>query len=143
MDPVGLDPHDDIRRCVLIAEVVSDQAVQRLQSGNALGQASLRQPPAALVDQLHIMMIFGPVITQEQHARLPSARRQDEPRGDRVRPNGSVLDRHDIPPALQTSSPTGTGHDLTLGLLTHLREAVLTGRRLGHSLMHDQTVQDH
>jgi len=33
-----------------------------------------------------------------------------------VRPNGSVLERHDIPPAPTDSSPTGAGHDLDLGV---------------------------
>jgi hypothetical protein len=32
-----------------------------------------------------------------------------EPEGTRLRANGSVLDRHDIPAALQATPPTGRG----------------------------------
>jgi hypothetical protein len=49
-------------------------ADQRVQPGDALqpfGQPRLGQPATGLVDELNIVMILGPVITHEQHHRLP------------------------------------------------------------------------
>jgi hypothetical protein len=64
---VGLDPHHDIARLILLAEVITDQGMQPLQAKHALGQAPTSQDPTGLIDQLDIMMSFGPVITDEQH----------------------------------------------------------------------------
>ena len=54
-----------------------------------------------------------------------------EPEDTRRHPNltnGSVLDRHDIPAALQATRPTGRGHNLTVGIDLHSGASeVLTG----------------
>jgi hypothetical protein len=58
-------------------------------------------------------MLFSPVIPNEDHQLPPSSillyinlfGAEDT----RRRANGSVLDRHDIPSALQVTSPTGRG----------------------------------
>jgi len=52
-----------------------------------------RQPVALLIDDLHIMMIFSPVIPVEQHSRPPAsvARTGTQQRGgDIQRPDGQV-----------------------------------------------------
>jgi hypothetical protein len=59
-----------------------------------LGQPPPRQPATLLIDDLHIVMIFSPVVPDEQHPRppAPSVMVIDQQRGgDIQRPNGQVL----------------------------------------------------
>jgi hypothetical protein len=59
-----------------MAELRADHRMQPGHPGRALGQPRPRQRPAAGLHQLDIMMIFGPVITHQQHARLQSRCRE-------------------------------------------------------------------
>ena len=66
-------------------------------------QPATRQPHALLVPDLDVVMGLGPVITGEHHTVAPLLdARPLEPKRPR-RPNGSVLERHDIPPAVCAS----------------------------------------
>lgn len=74
---VGLDadlhPRRGRRRIQLgpvLRHEPSDQHVQRRDTARPFGHPPSRQPPPVLVDDLHVMVIFGPVVTDEQH-RLP------------------------------------------------------------------------
>ena len=64
---VGLDPDDDLVGLGVLIEMVGDQGVQRGQPRHTLGQPPTGQPPAGLVEQLHVVMGLGPVVSQEQH----------------------------------------------------------------------------
>jgi hypothetical protein len=51
----------------LTQEVRADQLVQPGNPGHSLGQPRPCQHPARLVLHLHVMMIFSPIVTDEQH----------------------------------------------------------------------------
>src|SRR5215217_2014888 len=85
---------------------------QLVQSGDP--SQPLRQPPPGqhpprLVFDLNVMVGLGPIVPNKQH-RGPLAPVFDQHASNRgedlLRPNGSVLNRHDIPPALPAPSPT-------------------------------------
>jgi hypothetical protein len=47
---------------------------QRMESGHAidtLRQTPLGQPPVSFIHHLHIVVVFGPVIANEQHLNSP------------------------------------------------------------------------
>jgi len=44
-----------------------DQFVQLTNAGQSLGQPPRHQPLAGLTHQIHIVMLFGPVIADEDH----------------------------------------------------------------------------
>jgi hypothetical protein len=51
--------------------MLGDQPVQHPNTGQALGQPPRRQPAAGVVHQIHVVMVFCPVVSDEQH-RLAS-----------------------------------------------------------------------
>jgi hypothetical protein len=70
------------------------------------------QPQSGLIHHMHIVMVFGPIVAFEDHRSLLDrlcGATTFEPEDTRRQPNGSVLNRHDIPPEQQVASPTGRG----------------------------------
>jgi len=73
---VGLNAHAHLRgspasvQLARLGLVLSDQRVQSGDALHTLGQSSLSQPPASIVDQLDVVVPFGPVITHVQHYQL-------------------------------------------------------------------------
>ena len=67
--PVGLDPDQHLPGPGLVVRVGEppDQGVEPVDPGHPLRQPSPAQPPPRLVKHLHIVMIFCPVIADEQH----------------------------------------------------------------------------
>lgn len=77
---VGLDPHHDspgrehagLRVDGIVVEVFSDQLVQPGHPDHALGQPSPRQPPADVIEDLHVVVVLSPVVTHiQRHRCLP------------------------------------------------------------------------
>jgi hypothetical protein len=88
--------------------MLGQQRVQLRHAGQALRQATLRQPLPMLVDDRHIVMGLGPVVSNEDHpAPLPDlwTRAREEPQ----RPNGSVLKAARHPTSHLSFSPTDGG----------------------------------
>jgi hypothetical protein len=54
----------------LIVEMISDQGVQRRDPSRALLEAAAHQPTTPLIDDLDVVVILGPVISDEQHQPL-------------------------------------------------------------------------
>jgi hypothetical protein len=50
----------------------ADQLVQLPDPGQPLRQPTRRQPLAGFIHQIHIVMLFGPVIADEDHRSPPS-----------------------------------------------------------------------
>jgi hypothetical protein len=50
-----------------------DQLMQLPYARQPLGQPPRPQPPPGLIQQIHIVMLFSPVITNEDHQPLPSS----------------------------------------------------------------------
>ena len=72
--PIGLDPdHRLLRPGVLLGEP-ADQLVQPGDPHDALRQPGLAQRSARLLLHLHIVVIFSPVVTDEQHLPPPACR---------------------------------------------------------------------
>jgi hypothetical protein len=70
LDPratVGLDPDHYLLRLVVRAQVASDQGVQHGQPGHPFGQPPPGKPVPGGVHDLDVVMIFCPVVTDEQH----------------------------------------------------------------------------
>ncbi|GAA2901261.1 hypothetical protein GCM10010472_69360 [Pseudonocardia halophobica] len=71
---VGLDPdhhrpgrgHPGLRVDRVVIEVLGEQLVQPGHPGHALGQPGPAQPFPGLVEDLHIVVVLGPVIAHEQ-----------------------------------------------------------------------------
>jgi hypothetical protein len=114
---VGLDP--DLHPAGHLARVQirpirghahSDQRMQTGDPLHALRQPFPREPVASIVHDLHIVMIFSPVITDEQHAPSRSATTPHlrQRGGDSQRSNGQVL----------TKQQRGTSSQQRLHLLT-------------------------
>lgn len=73
--PVGLDPDQHLLGAQVLPGETGDQLVQPRDPDNALGQPGLAQPPPGLILHLHIMVIFSPVVADEQQpAHLPPSR---------------------------------------------------------------------
>jgi hypothetical protein len=70
---VGLDPDQHLLRLELAPGLFGDQLVQPGHPGQALGQPRLALPAPGLVLDLHIVVVFGPVISHVQHACRPSS----------------------------------------------------------------------
>jgi len=123
---VCLDPdlHPGGRRCLrqvhrLVRQMLNDPRVPPRDPLDTFGQSRFREPPSLLVDQLDVMVVFCPVIPDEQHPPLLSQVRtgRDSERSSQ-RTNGQVLTHvggHVIPAAVRVP-PDQRGHDLTLGL---------------------------
>ena len=85
----------------MLRAVIGDQAVQLGQAGHPDPEASSPEHRSLLIHHRHVVVGLGPVDAHEDHDAPPS--RIDSPapspRSPR-RPNGSVLYRHAIPPAV-------------------------------------------
>jgi hypothetical protein len=99
---VGLDPHHHppgrqhpglgIHRVVV--EVFADHLVQPGHPGHALGQPRPTQPLPVAVEDLDVVVVLGPVVTDEQHLHclLAGLLYRGRQRWSRPpRPNGQVL----------------------------------------------------
>jgi hypothetical protein len=118
---VGLDPDQHLPRpggVVRIGEL-ADQRVQPGDPGHPLRQPGLAQPSTRAVLHLHIVMIFSPVVADEQHHRSPSrlAIHAQQPWAI----TSDLMDKcsrthgHDIPSAVRSPNHR-QGHDLNPGL---------------------------
>ena len=72
--PVGLDADRHLTRLGVRAGELADQRVQPGDPGDPFRQPRPGQHPARLVLHLDVVMIFSPVIADEQHTSLPSIR---------------------------------------------------------------------
>jgi hypothetical protein len=72
---VGLDPHHHppgrqhpgLGIHSVVVEVFADHLVQPGHPGHALGQPRPTQPLAVAVEDLDVVVVLGPVVTDEQH----------------------------------------------------------------------------
>ena len=62
-----LDPDHHLRRVLVGIEVIGNQRVQPGQPGHSFGQPPRRETVSCGVHDLDVVMIFCPVITDEQH----------------------------------------------------------------------------
>ena len=69
--PVGLDAGHHLTRLGIWPGELADQRVQPGDPGDPLRQPRPGQHLALLVLQLDVVMIFSPVIADEQHTSLP------------------------------------------------------------------------
>ena len=70
LDPraaVGLDPDHHPIRLAILGEVIGHHCVQRGAPSHTLGQPASRETVTVVVDDLNVVMIFSPVVTDEQH----------------------------------------------------------------------------
>ena len=65
--PISFNPHRHISRLGVIGQVIGDQRVRLRHTGDTLRKPLLTQPPPGLIDHLDIVVILGPVISNEQH----------------------------------------------------------------------------
>jgi hypothetical protein len=100
--PIRLDTDHHVGR-LTVAEIVGHQRMQRRHPGHTLGQPATSQPSTGLVLDLHVVMRFRPVITDEQHRIPPTTSRIRYPSPWR-RTTHALMDqcsnRHDIPPVV-------------------------------------------
>jgi hypothetical protein len=112
--PIGLDPDNHLplgQRPGLgadrvLVKVLGQQLVQPGHTRHALRQSGLGQPVAGVVEDLHVMVILGPVVSHEQHHRqalpIPSSTKigsvEQDSRGLMVKCSPRVLPgaRHPI-----------------------------------------------
>src|SRR6185437_14987824 len=109
---IGLNPDNDLVRLV---SMTSDEIVEHTNPRESLRQSLSRNPRSGLVHQMNVVMIFCPVVADEQHRCGPLPRVGYEPENRKQRANASVIEsRHPISAyAVLTNRP---GHDLTLGI---------------------------
>ena len=50
-----------------VVGMLGDQLVQPRDPGQALGQSPRRQPVAGVVHQIHVVVVFCPVVSDEEH----------------------------------------------------------------------------
>ena len=115
--PVGLDADHHLLGPVIGAQVRGDQLVQPGDAHHPLGQPRPSQPPAGRILQLHVVVVFGPVVAHEQQPDLPS--RSDVPAPACGRVTGGLMD--------QCSRPGGRARHPISGQTSHYR-------RQGHGL---------
>ncbi len=106
LDPqaaIGLDADHHLSGFI---SVIGDELMERANPRKSLRQSSSRELLAALVHQMNVVMIFCPVVTDEQHpGRLPSPWWFASRRAT----SGDLMDQcseHDTPSALTQPSPT-------------------------------------
>jgi len=63
--PLGLDTHHDLHRLVVLAHLPADQRVQPGDPRDPLGQLRLAQHPTGLGLHLHVVVVFGPVVSNQ------------------------------------------------------------------------------
>jgi len=66
---ISLNPDHQLFRTMSrpVAQMLSDQSMQFCKPRDSLNQPSAGQPTTNFINQLYVMMMFSPVITQEQH----------------------------------------------------------------------------
>jgi hypothetical protein len=100
-----------------------DQLVQLADAGQSFGQSPRRQPLTRLIHQIHIVMLFGSIIANEDHQSPPSSIRLSinlfEPEDTRRRANGSVLIPARHPISAIGDLTNRPGHNLTVGIDLH------------------------
>jgi hypothetical protein len=64
---VGFDADHDLRRLVIAAQMLPDHRVQPGDSRDSLRKLCPAQHPSGLVLQLHIVVLLGSVVPDEQH----------------------------------------------------------------------------
>jgi hypothetical protein len=69
--PVGLDADYDLLRLGVLVLVLGEQLVQPGDPGDPLLKLGLGQPSSRLVLDLHVVVVLGPVVPDEQHPVLP------------------------------------------------------------------------
>ena len=69
--PISLDPNRDLIRLGVLSQMLPDQLMQPGNPGHSFRQTSPPQPSTRLILDLHIMVIFSPVIPNEQHTSSP------------------------------------------------------------------------
>jgi hypothetical protein len=119
--PVGLDANPYLGLLVVLAKMLAEHRMQPGHPGRTLGQPRPGQGPAAMVHQLHIVMTFSPVVSdQHQHRRLPS--RTQPVTGSPGRTISDLMNQCSRPQAGTTSQQRSAlpahrrGHDLPTGL---------------------------
>jgi hypothetical protein len=75
----------------LLGQMRGDQGVQGGDAVESLGQAPVGQPVALIIDDLDVVVVFGPVISYEQHQRSSHSKSGQQRGGDSQRSNGPVL----------------------------------------------------
>ena len=130
---IGFNPDDHL---IGFLHMRRDQLMQLPDPGQSFGQPPRRQPLTALVHQIHIVMLFGPVITDEDHQSPPPRFGCQSTCSSPRAPRGELMDqcstgttpheryRRPHQPAGAQSNPRNR---LTLPLIT-----VLTSRRLSN-----------
>jgi hypothetical protein len=90
---VGLDPDLHPRGHLtrleigpLLGEELGDQRMKASHPVQALGQPFTSQPAPLLIDDLHVVMVFSPVITDEQHSATSRAFPRTRPAARRRHP---------------------------------------------------------
>jgi hypothetical protein len=112
---VGLDTDRHLIGPGLLDQMRTDQLVQPGDPGYPLRQPRPRQPAAGLVLHLHIMMIFSPVVADEQHPASSLALLLSTAAWRRTRDLMDQCSRHDTPSAVR-SPHDQRGHCLDLGI---------------------------
>jgi hypothetical protein len=72
--PIGLDAHQYFDLVGVLAGQLTDDRVQPGHPGHALGQPGLGQAAAGGVHHLHIVVVFGPVVSHQQSQRSSRSR---------------------------------------------------------------------
>jgi hypothetical protein len=100
-------------------------------------QSATRQPSAGVIFDEHVVMILGPIMTNEHlsHLHLPVVVSSCRARGDQQLPNGSVLEARHPTSHPRPNLTDRTAHDLDLELEVLARQ-VLTVRWLRTMLAH-------
>jgi len=99
---VDLDAHQHLRRISVIGQERGDQFVEAGHPVHPLGQPGRADRPAVFVLHLDVVMVFCPVVSNEQHRSVSALLNGhlSAARGRYQRPNGPVL-----------TQPRGSGHD--------------------------------
>jgi hypothetical protein len=63
-------------------QVLGEQLVQPDDPGDPLGELGLAQPSSRLALDLHVVVVLGPVVPDEQHPSSCSYQRSCEPAGE-------------------------------------------------------------
>jgi hypothetical protein len=68
--PVGLDADHDLRRLLVLAQLLTEHRVQPGDPRDPLRQLGAAQHPAGLVLQLDVVVVLGPHIPDQQQPAL-------------------------------------------------------------------------
>ena len=109
---IRLDPDDHIGWFGVLWQVVGDQRMQLRHARDTLRQPLFHQPLPGLVDHLDVVVVLGPIISNEQHGRRSSSRPAGNTQQRALEETGSYL-------MVQCSS--GTSSHQPYRPLTHQR----------------------